>query len=139
MIDKISARRIRVLAALPGIEGHDRGITIVSHALRDAGMEVIYLGRFNTPERIVTAAIQEDVDVIALSYLGDYLYMSFFHRVVELLKQNNAGDICVVVGGRILDEDKPNLEMIGITGFFGQGTPLDLIVDHIVGRVKKER
>ena len=124
-------RKIRVLAALPGIEGHDRGITLVCQALRGAGMEVIYLGRFNTPQKIVHAAIEEDADVIALSYLGDHLYMRFFTQVVELLKENKAEDISVVVGGRITPENRPKLRKMGITGFFGQGTPLDVIVKHV--------
>lgn len=102
-------------------------------------MEVIYLGKFNTPEKIVRSAIEEDVDVVALSYLSDHLYMVFFPKVVELLKENKDGDICVVVGGRISGEDIPTLRSLGITGFFNQGTPLKEIVDHIVERVEKKR
>jgi len=130
-------RKIRVLAALPGIESHDKGMVVICSALRDAGVEVIYLGKFNTPEKIVRSAIEEDVDVIALSYLSDHLYMVFFPEVVELLKKNDADDIHVVVGGRISDEDRPVLQSLGITGFFNQGTPLKKIVDHITERVKK--
>jgi len=132
-------RKIRVVAAMPGLDCHDKGLIYISHELRRAGMEVIYLGPFNTPEQIVNTAIQENADVIALSYLNDHLYMVFFPRVVELLKENNAGDICVVAGGRITEEDKPKLRSMGITGLFGQETPIREIVDHIVQRVKRER
>ena len=133
----MSDRKIRVLTALPGIESHDKGIVVICSALRNAGIEVIYLGKFQTPEKIVRSAIEEDVDLIALSYLSDHLYMIFFPEVVELLKKNNADDICVVVGGRISDDDKPALQALGITGFFGQGTPLKDVVDHITERVKE--
>lgn len=131
--------RVRVLAALPGIECHDKGMVVICNALRNAGVEVIYLGKFNTPEKIVRSAIEEDIDVVALSYLSDHLYMVFFPKVVELLKENKAGDICVVVGGRISEEDIPALRDLGITGFFNQGTPLKEIVDHIMERVEKKR
>jgi len=100
-------------------------------------MEVIYLGPFNTPETIVKAAIEEDADAIALSYLNDRLYMVYFPRVVELLKEQGA-DILVFGGGRIDDDDKPALEKLGITGLFGQGTPANVIVDHIVKRMREE-
>jgi methylmalonyl-CoA mutase C-terminal domain/subunit len=133
------SRKIRVVAAMPGLDCHDKGLIFLAHELRRAGMEVIYLGLFNTPEQIVKTAIEENADVIALSYLNDHLYMVFFPRVVELLKENNASDICVVAGGRITEEDKPKLEALGITGLFGQETPMEVIVDHIVQRVKKER
>ena len=132
-------RKIRVVATMLGLDCHDKGLIFLSHELRRAGMEVIYLGSFNTPEQIVKTAIEENADVIALSYLNDHLYMVFFPRVVELLKENNAGDICVVAGGHIVDEDKPKLEAIGITGLFGQETPIRVVVEHIVERVKRER
>lgn len=132
-------RKIRVVATMLGLDCHDKGLIFLSHELRRAGMEVIYLGSFNTPEQIVKTAIEENADVIALSYLNDHLYMVFFPRVVELLKENNAGDICVVAGGHIVDEDKPKLEGIGITGLFGQETPIRVVVEHIVERVKRER
>lgn len=131
--------KIRVVATMPGLDCHDKGLIFLSHELRRAGMEVIYLGPFNTPEQIVKTAIEENADVIALSYLNDHLYMVFFPRVVELLKESNAGDICVVAGGHIVDEDKPKLEAIGITGLFGQETPIRVVVEHIVERVKSER
>jgi methylmalonyl-CoA mutase, C-terminal domain len=132
-------RKIRVVAAMPGLDCHDKGLIFLSHELRRAGMEVIYLGLFNTPEQIVKTAIEENADVIALSYLNDHLYMIFFPRVIELLKKNNAGDICVVAGGHIIDEDKPKLEAMGITGLFGQATPIKVVIEHIVERVRKER
>ena len=135
MNTEIKSKTIRILAALPGIDAHDKGMVVICNALRNSGAEVIYLGKFNTPEKIVRSAIEEDVDVIALSYLSDHLYMMFFPRVVELLKENNANDICVIVGGRISEEDKPALLSLGITGLFNQGTPLKEIVSHVYERV----
>jgi methylmalonyl-CoA mutase C-terminal domain/subunit len=132
-------RKIRVVAAMPGLDCHDRGLIFLANELRNAGMEVVYLGKFNTPEHIVKTAIEEDADVIALSYLNDHLYMIFFPKVVELLKESNASDICVVAGGRVIDEDKPKLEKIGVTGLFGQETPTEVMINHIVDRVKRER
>jgi len=132
-------RKIKVVVALPGLDCHDRGIVYLSHILRKAGMEVVYLGKFNTPEHIVNTAIEEDADVIALSYLNDHLYMLFFPRVVELLKEKGCGDICVIAGGRIIEEDRPKLREIGITGFFGQSTPVGEMIRHIEDRVKSER
>jgi len=134
-----SVRKIKVVVGMPGLDCHDRGIIYLSHALREAGMEVVYLGKFRTPEHIVDAAIEEDADVIALSYLNDHLYMVFFPKVVELLKEKGCGDICVVAGGRVIEEDRPALKKMGITGFFGQSDLTKDIVDHIVGRVKSER
>ena len=131
-------RRIRVVVAVPGLDCHDRGAIYIANALKEAGMEVIYLGLFNTPETIVKTAIEEDADVIAMSYLNDHLYMLFFPRVVELLREQGIDDICVVGGGRIMEEDKPKLLEKGITGLFGQGTVAKEIVDHIVERVWKE-
>lgn len=134
-----SSRKVKIVVAMPGLDCHDRGIIYLSHVLREAGMEVVYLGRFNTPENIVNTAIEEDADAIALSYLNDHLYMIFFPKVVELLKERGASDICVMAGGRIIEEDRPKLGELGITGFFGQSTPTPMMIDHIVGRVKKER
>jgi methylmalonyl-CoA mutase C-terminal domain/subunit len=136
---EISGSKIKVVVAIPGLDCHDRGSIYLSHVLREAGMEVIYLGKFNTPEHIVNTAIEEDADVIALSYLNDHLYMMFFPKVVELLREKGGGDICVMAGGRIIEEDIPKLEKWGITGFFGQSTPTREMVRHIVDRVKKER
>lgn len=132
-------RKIKVVVAMPGLDCHDRGIIYLSHVLREAGMEAVYLGKFNTPEQIVNAAIEEDADVIALSYLNDHLYMIFFPKVVELLKEKGCSNICVIAGGRIIEEDRPELEKLGITGFFGQSTPTKEIVQHIVERVSGVR
>ena len=134
-----SGRKIRIVVAVPGLDCHDRGVTYLSHVLRQAGMEVIYLGKFNTPEHIVNTAIEEDADAIALSYLNDHLYMIFFPKVVELLKKKECDDICVFAGGRIIDEDIPKLQEYGITGFFGQSSPTKDMVAHITERVRKEK
>lgn len=127
---KTGERRIRVLLAKPAIDGHDRDIFVIAKALRDAGMEVLYMGLLSTPEQIVDAAIQEDVDVIGLSLLNG-TYMEAFGRVAQLLKRKGVKDIVVVGGGIILPEDKPKLEAMGITGNYGPGTPLSTIISHI--------
>ena len=132
-------RKIRVLAGMPGLDCHDRGLLYVSSELRKAGIEVIYIGPFHTVEEIVSAAIDEDVDGIVLGYLNDDLYMLYFPKVVELLKEKDASDICVFGGGRIAEENKPKLKEMGITGLFGQGTPGKVLVDHVVERIKSER
>ena len=131
-------RKIRVLAAKPGLDGHDRGIKVVASALMDAGMEVIYTGLRQTPRQIVEAAIQEDVDVIAMSILSgahDYL----FPEVMTLLKEKRAHDILVVGGGIIPDEDIPGLKGCGIAEVFGPGTSTEDIIRYIREHVKKER
>jgi methylmalonyl-CoA mutase C-terminal domain/subunit len=118
----MTEKKIRVLAAKPGLDGHDRGIKVICYALRDAGMEVIYTGLRQTPEQIVQAALQEDVDVIAMSVLSgahDYL----FPRVMELLKEAGADDILVIGGGIIPEEDIRALKEAGIKAVFGPGTP----------------
>jgi methylmalonyl-CoA mutase C-terminal domain/subunit len=118
----MTKKKIRVLAAKPGLDGHDRGIKVICYALRDAGMEVIYTGLRQTPEQIVQAAIQEGVDVIAMSVLSgahDYL----FPRVMELLEEAGASDILVIGGGIIPEEDIPGLKKAGIRAIFGPGTP----------------
>ena len=132
-------RIIRVLAGVPGLDCHDRGLLYISSALQKEGIEVIYIGPFHTVEEIVNAAIDEDVDGILLSHLNDDLYMIYFPKVVELLKEKDAGDICVFGGGRIAEENKPELQKLGITGLFGQGTPADVVINHIVTRIKSER
>jgi methylmalonyl-CoA mutase C-terminal domain/subunit len=115
-------KKIRVLIAKPGLDGHDRGAKVVARALRDAGFEVIYTGLRQTPEQIVAAAIAEDVDAIGLSLLsGAHNYL--FPRVVELLKAEGAGDILVVGGGVIPDDDIPGLKAAGIAAVFTPGTP----------------
>jgi len=131
-----TGRKIRVLAAKPGLDGHDRGIKVVANALMDAGMEVIYTGLRQTPRQVVEAALQEDVDVIALSILSgahDYL----FPKVMELLKEKKVEDILVIGGGIIPDEDIPALKACGIANVFGPGTRTEEIVRYIRDHVKR--
>ncbi len=124
------SEQIRVLVAKPGLDGHDRGAKVVARALRDAGMEVIYTGLRQTPEQVVEAAVQEDVDVIGLSILsGAHTYL--VPRIVELLKEAGMDDVLVTVGGIIPEDDVPMLKEHGVTGIFGPGTPTDEIVDFI--------
>ena len=130
----MSDKKIRVLIAKPGLDGHDRGAKIVARALRDAGMEVIYTGLHQTPEQIVETAIQEDVNHIGLSCLSG-AHMTLFPRVVDLLKKNNALDITVSGGGIIPDEDIPRLKEKGISGVFGPGTRTQDIVEFITNIV----
>jgi len=119
--------RIRVLVAKPGLDGHDRGAKVIARALRDAGMEVIYTGLRQSPEDIVAAAIEEDVDAIGLSCLSG-AHMTLFPRVVQLLRKKRASDIVVAGGGIIPPEDVPKLKKAGLRGVFGPGTPLADIV-----------
>jgi len=135
---KMVQRRIRVLVAKPGLDGHDRGALILCRALRDAGMEVIYAGLLASPEQVSRMAIDEDVDVVALSLLNG-AHMTAFTKVVKAMKKKGAADILLVGGGIIPEDDKPKLEKVGITGNFGPGTSLKTIIDHIEDRVKKER
>ena len=121
------AKKIRVLMAKPGLDGHDRGVKVIARALRDAGMEVIYTGLRQTPEDIVAAAIEEDVDAIGLSCLSG-AHMTLFPRVVQLLKKRGASDIPVAGGGIIPPEDVPKLRKSGLKGVFGPGTSLEEIV-----------
>ena len=123
-------KKIRVLIAKPGLDGHDRGAKVIARALRDAGMEVIYTGIRQTPEMIAEAALQEDVDVVGLSILSG-AHMALFPRIVSLLHENGLDDVLVVAGGIIPDEDVPALNEMGIQGVFGPGTPTDEIVDFI--------
>ncbi|MGQ9556985.1 MAG: cobalamin B12-binding domain-containing protein [Desulfurispora sp.] len=126
----MAEKTIRVLVAKPGLDGHDRGAKVIAQALRDAGMEVIYTGLRQTPEQIVEAALQEDVQVVALSSLsGAHLYL--FPPVVEGLRQQGAEDVLVLGGGVIPDEDIPVLKEAGIAEIFGPGTPTRLVVDYI--------
>jgi methylmalonyl-CoA mutase C-terminal domain/subunit len=130
-------RKIRVLLAKPGLDGHDRGVKVVARALRDAGMEVIYTGLHKSPEQIVEAALQEDVDVIGLSSLSGS-HMALFPRVIELLKQNDMlNDTLVVAGGIIPDVEVPKLNKIGIEGIFGPGTDTVDIVNFIKSNLKR--
>ena len=122
--------KIRVLVAKPGRDGHDRGAKVVARALRDAGMEVIYTGIRQTPEAIVKAAVQEDVDVIGLSILSG-AHMEVFPRVIDGLKKNGLDDVLTVAGGIIPDEDIPHLQEIGVKAVFGPGTPVEKIVQYV--------
>ena len=130
-----SRAKIRVVIAKPGLDGHDRGAKVVARALRDAGMEVIYTGLHQSPQDIVNIAIQEDVNAIVLSILSG-AHNVLFERVVELLKSNSMDDILVFGGGIIPDEDKKNLEAMGVNAIFGPGTPLDEIVDYVEKNTK---
>ena len=123
-------KKIRVLIAKPGLDGHDRGAKVVARALRDAGMEVIYTGLRQTPEMVVEAAIQEDVDVIGLSILSG-AHMTLVPRVMEGLRANGIDDVVVTVGGIIPDADAPRLNAIGVKGIFGPGTPTPEIISFI--------
>ncbi|MGQ9599095.1 MAG: cobalamin B12-binding domain-containing protein [Anaerolineae bacterium] len=123
-------KKIRVLIAKPGLDGHDRGAKVIARALRDAGMEVVYTGIRQTPEMIVEAALQEDVDVVGLSILSG-AHRALFPRIMDLLRQNGLDDVLVVAGGIIPDEDVPDLQGLGIKGVFGPGTPTDAIVRFI--------
>jgi methylmalonyl-CoA mutase, C-terminal domain len=131
-------RKIRVLVAKPGLDGHDRGAKIIARALRDAGMEVIYTGIRQTPSMIVEAAIQEDVDAILLSILSG-AHMALFPKIMGLLQQNGVDDVLVVAGGILPDEDIPAIEAMGITGNFGPGTPTQQIVDFVRQHIRPER
>jgi methylmalonyl-CoA mutase C-terminal domain/subunit len=131
----MSKRRIRVLVAKPGLDGHDRGAKIVARALRDAGMEVIYTGLRQTPEQIVNSALQEDVDCIGLSILSG-AHTTLFPRIMELLKQNSMEDVLIVAGGIIPDQDIPLLKQSGISEIFPPGTSTVTIVDFIKNNVK---
>ena len=124
------ARKIRVLVAKPGLDGHDRGAKVVASALRDAGMEVIYTGLHQTPEMIVEAAIQEDVDVVGLSILSG-AHMTLFPRVIGLLKERGVEDKLIVAGGIIPKEDFEGLKQAGVAQIFGPGTTTGEIVTYI--------
>jgi len=129
-------RKIRVLAAKPGLDGHDRGIKVIANALMDAGMEVIYTGLRQSPEQIVETAVQEDVDVIALSILSgahDFL----FPRIMVLLKEKGVTDVLVIGGGIIPDEDIAELKEVGIAEIFGPGTYTDDIITYIRENLKR--
>jgi len=132
-------RRIRVLVAKPGLDGHDRGAKVMVRALRDAGMEVIYTGIRQTPEQVVEAAVQEDVDVVGLSILSG-AHMTLFPKIMRLLKERGMGDVLVIGGGIIPEEDLLALKQAGIAEVFGPGTPIQTIVKYINENVhmKKE-
>ena len=128
-------KKIRVLVAKPGLDGHDRGAKVIARALRDAGMEVIYTGLRQTPEMVVSAALQEDVNVIGLSILSG-AHNAIMPRVMDLLRQNKMEDVLVVIGGIIPDQDIPGLKQAGVAGIFLPGTPMDEIVEFIRQNVK---
>ena len=130
-----SDRRIRVLVAKPGLDGHDRGALILCRALRDAGMEVIYTGFLATPEQVSQMAIDEDVDVVAMSLLNG-AHMTAFPKVAKLIREKGGNDILLVGGGIIPDDDKPRLEKLGITGNYGPGTALKTIIEHVESIVR---
>ena len=123
-------KKIRVLIAKPGLDGHDRGAKVIASALRDAGMEVIYLGLRQTPEMIVNAAVQEDVDVISLSILSG-AHMTIFPEVLDLMKQEKIEDVLLTGGGIIPEKDMKELDKMGVGKLFGPGTPLSEGVDYI--------
>ena len=123
-------RKLRVVIAKPGLDGHDRGAKVIARALRDAGMEVIYTGLRQTPEQIVAAALQEDADVVGLSILSG-AHNHIAPRLMELLKQKGLDDVLVVIGGIIPDQDIPKMQEIGVKGIFLPGTPMQHIVEFI--------
>ncbi len=131
-------KKIRILVAKLGLDGHDRGALVICRALRDAGMEVIYSGLFNTPEQVVKTAIDEDVDAVAMSLLNG-AHLTLFPKVKKLLHEQNIDDILLIGGGVIPDSDKKQLEKEGITGNFGPGTSLQTIINHITENVAKLR
>ena len=127
-------RKLRVVIAKPGLDGHDRGAKVIARALRDAGMEVIYTGLRQTPEQIVSAALQEDADVIGLSILSG-AHNHIAPKLMALLKEQGLDDVLVLVGGIIPDVDVPKLHAIGVKGVFLPGTPMQAIIDFINGNV----
>ena len=131
-------RKIRIVMAKPGLDGHDRGIKVLASAYRDAGMEVIYLGLRQTPEMIVGAALQEDADVIALSSLNN-AHNTIFTDVLDLMKKNELEDVLLVGGGIIPKNDVIKLENLGVGKLFGPGTPVQTTVDYIENWVNKNR
>jgi methylmalonyl-CoA mutase C-terminal domain/subunit len=131
-------RKIRVLVAKPGLDGHDRGALVLARAFRDAGMEVIYSGLLPSPEQVAQMAVDEDVDVVALSLLNG-AHMTAFPKVKRLLEKRGGADIVVVGGGIIPEEDKPKLTKLGISGLYGPGSSFAEVVQHVRDRVTKER
>ena len=127
-----SNRKIRVVVAKPGLDGHDRGAKIIARALRDAGMEVIYTGLHQTPEQIVATVIQEDADAVGLSILSG-AHMTLVPKVIELLREQDAGDVVVTVGGTIPAQDIPELKELGVSAVFTPGASTQEIVDYIRG------
>jgi methylmalonyl-CoA mutase C-terminal domain/subunit len=133
-----STRKIRVVVAKPGLDGHDRGAKIIARALRDAGMEVIYTGLHQTPEQIVETVLQEDADAVGLSILSG-AHMTLVPRVIELLRAQDAGDVVVTVGGTIPNQDIPELKKLGVAEVFTPGAPTSAIIEFIEGAVPQQR
>mgnify|MGYP001179596581 FL=1 len=133
----MSEKKIRVLVAKPGLDGHDRGAKVVARALRDAGMEVIYTGLRQTPEMIAEAALQEDVDVVGLSILSG-AHMALAPRILDLLKANGQTHVKVFLGGIIPDEDLPRLKEMGVTGVYGPGANTEDIINDIRGALAEK-
>jgi methylmalonyl-CoA mutase, C-terminal domain len=131
-------RKIRVIVAKPGLDGHDRGAKVIARALRDAGMEVIYTGIRQTPSMIVEAAVQEDADAILLSILSG-AHMAIFPKIMDLLREQGATDVLVMAGGILPDEDIPAIEALGIQGNFGPGTSMSEIAEFVRTHVATER
>ncbi|MBM4380680.1 MAG: cobalamin B12-binding domain-containing protein [Deltaproteobacteria bacterium] len=132
----MAERKLRILVAKPGLDGHDRGAKIIARALRDAGMEVIYTGLHQTPDMIVSAAIQEDVDAVGMSIMSG-AHMTLFPAVIELLKQRGAGDIRVFGGGIIPDDDIPRLKKLGVDEIFTPGSSTQDIVKWIHAHIEE--
>jgi methylmalonyl-CoA mutase C-terminal domain/subunit len=132
----MTEKKVRVLVAKPGLDGHDRGAKVIARALRDAGMEVIYTGLRQTPEQIINAALQEDVDAIGLSILSG-AHMHLFPRIVHLMRENKLDDVLLFAGGIIPDRDIPKLKEIGIAEIFPPGSSLEEIVDFVRTHLKK--
>ena len=125
-----SGRRIRVVVAKPGLDGHDRGVKVIARALRDAGFEVIYTGLFQTPEQVAETVLQEDADAVGLSILSG-AHMTLVPKVVELLREQDAGDVLVTVGGTIPNQDIPKLKELGVAEVFTPGASTQAIIDFI--------
>jgi len=131
-----SRGKLRVLVAKPGLDDHDRGAKVIARAFRDAGMEVIYTGLRQTPEQIVKTAVQEDVDAIALSILSG-AHMTLLPRILELMRKEGIGDVLVIGGGIIPNEDLPELKKMGLSEFFGSGTATSVVVNYVVQHVRR--
>jgi methylmalonyl-CoA mutase C-terminal domain/subunit len=133
-VSETSTRKIRVVVAKPGLDGHDRGAKIIARALRDAGMEVIYTGLHQTPEQIATTVVQEDADAVGLSILSG-AHMTLVPRVMKTLSEQGADDVVVTVGGTIPNDDIPELKQLGVAEIFTPGASTDEIVEFIRGAV----
>ena len=134
----MSDRPLKVLIAKPGLDGHDRGAKVLARGLRDEGFEVVYTGLRQTPEMVVNAALQEDVDVVGLSILSG-AHMTLVPRVIELLREQDAGDVVVTVGGTIPNQDIPELKELGVAEVFTPGAPTQAIIDFIKSAVSETR